>query len=152
MLNTTRHDAATMSPDQAEEFGISRMRELAKGELATVAELMEVEETARQFAPSEEWIAGFNENPDSESVWEAFEAGLASAAEDEGIAESDVLNWEDVREMYEELLDESMDTIKIGDLEYDPSRVLKAVDPVAFGKGLSEYADSLHEDGYRIDE
>lgn len=42
---------------------------------------------------------------------------------------------------YDEWLDES-DEVKIGSLSYYPSQVLKAVDPIAYSCGLSDYESS----------
>src|ERR1700755_1774957 len=64
-------------------------------------------------------------------------------------------DWE---QAYNELLDEIYPTVKFGDLSYDPSLVLKEVDPIAYRCGLAEYQDaqeSAVEDGgvgYEADE
>lgn len=52
----------------------------------------------------------------------------------------------DIEELYRDLLDEAYDPIKFGDLQYCPSQVLEAVDPVAFRMGSNDYADSLVQD------
>ncbi len=57
----------------------------------------------------------------------------------------------DIKEMYKDLLDEIYEPIKFNELEYSPSQVLQAVDPVAFNMGADEYADSLVEDGCLIE-
>ena len=44
----------------------------------------------------------------------------------------------DAEEQFEELLSETCETIKIGSLEYDPSYVLRNIDPVAFDCGVSD--------------
>ena len=43
-----------------------------------------------------------------------------------------------LEEEYEELLNETCETIKIGSLEYDPGYVLKNIDPIAFRCGVSD--------------
>jgi len=48
-------------------------------------------------------------------------------------------------EQYDELLDETNDVVKIGTLEYSPSQVLKAVDPIAYRVGLSD-CESFEEE------
>ena len=53
-------------------------------------------------------------------------------------------------EMYEEALNEG-EEIRIGTLTYLPAEVLKAVDPIAYRTGLSDYADSLIRDGYQVE-
>ena len=57
----------------------------------------------------------------------------------------------DIAELYRDLLDECYAPVKFGNLEYSPSQVLEAVDPVAFRIGVSEYADSEIEDGRLIE-
>ena len=46
-----------------------------------------------------------------------------------------------LQERYNEMLDECNPMIKIGTLEYTPSQVLEAVDPIAYKIGLSEFSD-----------
>jgi hypothetical protein len=47
--------------------------------------------------------------------------------------------------LYDELLDEGQE-IRIGNLVYSPSQVLKAVDPIAYEIGFSEFVDFITED------
>ena len=54
-------------------------------------------------------------------------------------------------EMFDEMLDE-YGPIKIGNLEYNASNVLKQIDPVAYKTWKNDYADSLISDGYIIEE
>ena len=44
----------------------------------------------------------------------------------------------DAEEQFEELLNETCETVKIGSLEYDPGYVLRNIDPVAFRCGVSD--------------
>jgi hypothetical protein len=44
----------------------------------------------------------------------------------------------DAEEQFEELLNETCETVKIGTLEYDPGYVLRNIDPVAFRCGVSD--------------
>ena len=44
----------------------------------------------------------------------------------------------DAEEQFEELLNETSETLKIGTLEYDPGYVLRNIDPVAFRCGVSD--------------
>ena len=44
----------------------------------------------------------------------------------------------DADELYEELLSETCEVVRIGSLEYDPGYVLKNIDPVAFDCGISD--------------
>ena len=52
---------------------------------------------------------------------------------------------EDIEEMYKEALDE-MGDVKLGNLTFSPSRIIKELDPVAYRVGLNEYEDMLMED------
>jgi hypothetical protein len=52
---------------------------------------------------------------------------------------------EDIEEMYKEALDE-MGEVKLGNLTFSPSRIIKELDPIAYRVGLNEYEDMLMED------
>ena len=52
------------------------------------------------------------------------------------------LSDDDLKEQYDEMLDEVYGEIKIGTLTFSPSRVLRELDPTAYRIGLSEYEDS----------
>jgi chromosome segregation ATPase len=54
-------------------------------------------------------------------------------------------NPADFEELFNEALDEQGD-IKIGNLTYSPSHVLKQVDPTAYRCGLIDYTDSVFTD------
>lgn len=49
-----------------------------------------------------------------------------------------------IEELYDQALDEQ-GTIQIGSLTYYPSDVLKAVDPIAYRVGLSDFEDYIEE-------
>jgi hypothetical protein len=51
---------------------------------------------------------------------------------------------------YDDALD-CGDMIRIGSLEYLPSQVLRAVDPVAYNEGFADYVDSLAGDGVYVE-
>ena len=57
----------------------------------------------------------------------------------------------DIDELYREVQDEAYPSIQFGDLEYSPSTVLEAVDPVAFQIGVQENADSEIQDAWLIE-
>ncbi len=57
----------------------------------------------------------------------------------------------DIDELYREVLDELYTPIQFGNLEYSPSAVLEAVDPVAFQMGVQENADSEIQDAWLIE-
>jgi hypothetical protein len=48
----------------------------------------------------------------------------------------------DAYSLYDKMLDEN-DTVQIGGLEYDPSYVLRLVDPVAYRCGFIDFLDSM---------
>lgn len=48
----------------------------------------------------------------------------------------------DVETMYREMLDECFPMVKIGNLEYYPSKVLECVDPIAYRCGFTDYLDA----------
>lgn len=52
----------------------------------------------------------------------------------------------DGAEMFEELLDECYEELKVGCCTFSPSQVMKDCDPTAFRIGVSENLDSLAED------
>ena len=49
-------------------------------------------------------------------------------------------------EMYDEMLDETQECIKVGGVERDYSYVLKNVDPIMYRCGFSDYISHLEED------
>lgn len=46
-------------------------------------------------------------------------------------------------EMYDEMLDQCNDMVRIGSMAFDPSSVLKEMDPIAYREGLLEYVNYL---------
>lgn len=48
----------------------------------------------------------------------------------------------DATDRYNEMLDEVYETVKIGELHYDVSRVLSEVDPIAWREGFNDWLDS----------
>jgi len=61
------------------------------------------------------------------------------------------LTWSELEDRLEELINESEETVRIGEYEYDAGRVLRRIDPVAFHQDALAYADSLMDDGYIIE-
>lgn len=55
-----------------------------------------------------------------------------------------------VQEWLSELLVDSTGMVKIGTLTYEPIRVLKSVDPIAYNEMYLDMCDSLARDGYII--
>ncbi len=52
----------------------------------------------------------------------------------------------ELEELWDEMIDEGQELIKIGNMSYLPSQVLKAVDPIAYRIGKYDYADLYMED------
>ena len=51
----------------------------------------------------------------------------------------------DLEESFRDMLDETVDEIVIGTLTYTASRVLEAVDPIAYRVGFSDYLAEFEE-------
>ena len=49
----------------------------------------------------------------------------------------------DIEELYDNLLDEIYPMVRIGNLEYMPSEVLRKVDPIAYRCGMNDYESEL---------
>lgn len=54
----------------------------------------------------------------------------------------ELTTWTEAYEAYDDMLDETNGPVKIGELEYSTSRVLRVVDPIAYRVGLSDWLDS----------
>jgi hypothetical protein len=52
----------------------------------------------------------------------------------------------DLKQLFDEFLDEQYELIKVAGLEYQVSDVLKSVDPVAYRCGLADWLDAMVED------
>lgn len=71
--------------------------------------------------------------------------------EDEFYNELENATNESAENSYDDMLDEG-EEIKIGNLTYLPSQVLKAVDEIAYNVGLSDWQSSVLEDlQYELD-
>lgn len=71
--------------------------------------------------------------------------------EDEFYNELENATNESAENSYDDMLDEG-EEIKIGNLTYLPSQVLKAVDKIAYNVGLSDWQSSVLEDlQYELD-
>lgn len=56
------------------------------------------------------------------------------------------LNDQEFAAQYDEMLDDCYNEIKLGDLTFLPSDVIKKMDPVAYRTGYNDYLDSITED------
>lgn len=54
----------------------------------------------------------------------------------------DELTWNEAYERFDEYLSETCEPFRVGNLEYDPARVLREIDPIAYRVTFSEWADS----------
>ena len=53
---------------------------------------------------------------------------------------------DELKEQYDELLDEIYGEVKLGNLTFSPSRIIRELDPIAYRTGLGEYEDSLRDE------
>jgi hypothetical protein len=51
-----------------------------------------------------------------------------------------------IEEQFDEMLDDVYPVVKIGELTFYPSQILKDCDPIAYRIGVSEFEDFLEED------
>lgn len=61
------------------------------------------------------------------------------------------VHYERFKEMFRDMLDESVGLVQVGPYVYEAGRVLENVDPVAFNEWMNSYADALMGDGYVIE-
>lgn len=80
-----------------------------------------------------EYIAQYNTNPDYID------------------AEGNVYDDDDLRESYEDMLNESYETVAIGYSEFSPADILRELEPVTYRVGLSEHVDFLDWDEWTED-
>ena len=66
------------------------------------------------------------------------------------IKDREELSDHELETRYKDMLDECYETIKVCGYEYQPSRVLEEVDPVAFRCGFADWLNSMIGEG--IDE
>jgi hypothetical protein len=52
----------------------------------------------------------------------------------------------EIEEQFDDFLDEVYPVVKIGEMTFYPSQILKNCDPIAYRIWLSEYEDMLDED------
>jgi len=51
----------------------------------------------------------------------------------------------ELEEMYKDLLDQAYGTVMVAGMEYDTSRALYELDPIAYRVGLVDYIDGLED-------
>ena len=57
----------------------------------------------------------------------------------------------DIEVMHDDMLDEVVGDLQIGNLTFSPSRVLKTCDQIAYRCSLNEYIDVLVDDGTLVE-
>lgn len=55
----------------------------------------------------------------------------------------EVLTEQEATELYDDMLDDCNEVVQVCGMSYNPSRVLKEVDPIAYNCGFSDFCDSL---------
>jgi len=58
----------------------------------------------------------------------------------------------EVCDMYDSMLNESYPIIRIGYSKFDPSEVLKEMDPIAYRVGFNDFCFELESNNYEIEE
>lgn len=58
------------------------------------------------------------------------------------------ITMSDLVDQYDDMINETTDTIKIGYIEFEPSRALEEMDPIAYNCGLNDYYDSICDEYY----
>jgi len=61
-----------------------------------------------------------------------------------------VLSQSDASEMYDEILDQD-GPVTVAGIQFDPSRILREMDPIAYDVGFSDFVSSLEEDGVYVE-
>lgn len=59
--------------------------------------------------------------------------------------DGDTFSEYDLEQLYREMLDDVYGTVKVAGFEYDTSRALEALDPVAFRCGLADFTSEHAE-------
>lgn len=53
---------------------------------------------------------------------------------------------ETIQAQYDELLNETNEPVVVGGLTFEPARVMRELDPIAYHLGLQDYINSLEND------
>lgn len=64
---------------------------------------------------------------------------------------SNITTWDEAVESFESMLDETTGPVKVAGIEWDASRVLREMDPIAFRCGLFDYLDGEGVDSDDLD-
>ena len=63
----------------------------------------------------------------------------------------ETMTEQDAMQAYRDMIDAVHVPVRIGELEWDPSRVLETMDPIAFRCGFSDYCDAVGIDTDELD-
>ena len=62
-----------------------------------------------------------------------------------------MLTEEEGMDKYDDMLDDTISAVRVGDSTFYPSTILKKCDPGAYRTGFSDYADVLAEEGTPVE-
>lgn len=57
----------------------------------------------------------------------------------------DLHTWEQIEDMFIDMIDETHEVYHLGELSWDPSRMLQEMDPIAYRCYLSDYSSEFEE-------
>jgi len=128
--------------------------------------LYECKDNYMSYSPFEYTAKEFNDSDDPDAIWDAFENGF----NDRVILKMDSLKklaLDTVQDLMQEVLDdmeenntESYDDmildctgwVEIGSLTFDPARILRELDPVAYREGYLDYINCIATDSDEMEE
>lgn len=58
---------------------------------------------------------------------------------------------QEARNYYDDMLDDCNPMVDVCGYQYQPSRALRILDPIAYNVGFSDYCSSLSEYGYQVE-
>lgn len=100
--------------------------------------VIDIEENVIAWAKSEEEARAKASELSGKDEWE-------DVAETHGVVDLEHFNDREIEEDHDVVLDDCCDEIKIGNLTYSPSSVLKAVDPIAYRCSIADHISYLIE-------
>jgi hypothetical protein len=62
-----------------------------------------------------------------------------------------ILTEFDALRLYDDMWDESYPLVSIGNLTFQPSRIIKELDPIAYKVGFHDWCDSIMEDDILVE-
>ena len=81
---------------------------------------------------------------------EELEEDEAEEAEEDEPSEVEYLEEHEARLRYDSMLDDCYPPVNVCGYEYDPSRALKELDPIAYECGFNDYCSSLEDDNIKV--